>query len=443
MITTIQQSTKPLVWEDFLGVNSHFLWLYDFATDPSNPQLFRDKVMARVNLLKQLGLTWTRIDLHWETLEAWGYEGEMEENIGPFEQLIAILDEQHIKTVVYFVGSAFWQSTTPCRWPHPSLCPNYEKYPPKDYNIFAERMAWLANRFRTVDAWQVWNEPNIIGYWAPYPNVTQYTDMLNKATAAIHAVAPNKLVISAGISQFGDISSPANNMIPQLINNGINTIIPYHPYTQLPEGEVATDDQHFTPYQDGQEFITRTQATNQLIEQANLPAIWTTEWGWSTYQTDKEVQNFITDQQQADYILRRLLLTAALGVDKTFLFDLFDLDTRATVRDRSYGLLNLNGSAKVAYHALHNLIRLTGPSLQPVALPTINQPSANLYIFAWQRTDNSKLLCFWSTDNFTFQLPTITSAELYDPLTDSTTVLANPQGISVATKPNLQIIIYS
>ena len=48
-------------------------------------------------------------------------------------------------------------------------------------------------------------------------------------------------------------------------------------------------------------------------------------------------------------MLRRLALMSALDYDRIFLFTLSDLDQRASVRDRDYGLLDLDANPKPVY----------------------------------------------------------------------------------------------
>ncbi|MDO2068561.1 hypothetical protein Q2415_25875, partial [Escherichia coli] len=99
------------------------------------------------------------------------------------------------------------------------------------------------------------------------------------------------------------------------------------PYTQLPEGN----------YPWNLDFVSHANQINRALRNAGVPAIWSTEWGWSAYKGPKELQDIIGVEGQADYVLRRLALMSALDYDRIFLFTLSDLDQRASVRDRDYG----------------------------------------------------------------------------------------------------------
>src|SRR5690606_21474028 len=122
----------------------------------------------------------------------------------------------------------------------------------------------------------------------------------------------------------------------------LRTVVAYHPYSQQPESDEPG----------ARDFVLRSQQLNAMLRGVQVPAIWATEWGWSSYQGPKELQEIIGEQGQADYILRRLALMSALDYDKVFLFALSDLDSRATARDQHYGLLDLQGKPKPVYLAL-------------------------------------------------------------------------------------------
>ncbi len=56
---------------------------------------------------------------------------------------------------------------------------------------------------------------------------------------------------------------------------------------------------------------------------------------------------------------------SALDYDRTFLFTLSDLVPRASVRDQSYGLLDIDANPKPVYTALKQFLEVSGPTLTP------------------------------------------------------------------------------
>ena len=61
-----------------------------------------------------------------------------------------------------------------------------------------------------IQAFQVWNEPNLAREWGGNrPNPAEYVEFLRKAYTAIKAGNPNAIVISAGMAPTGDNSNVA------------------------------------------------------------------------------------------------------------------------------------------------------------------------------------------------------------------------------------------
>jgi len=173
-----------------------------------------------------------------------------------------------------------------------------------------------------------------------------------------------------------------------------------------------------------------------------VQTLWSTEWGWSTYKGPKDAQDIITPQAQADYVVRRLALMSAMDFDKIFLFTLSDLDQRASVRDQSYGLLDIDTNPKPVYTALKNFLDVSGPKLTPADPPTADALPDGLFSIGWTRTDGRKLWFFWSAQGGNAHLPNLAGATLYDPLRGTQTPVSGTDGLTVPVKSNLQILLW-
>ena len=408
----VLKGSKVVVWKDFLGVNAQFLWF--------SPQRYQ----MQIDRLKALGLEWVRLDLHWDQLEP----VENQYQVATLDQLVGNLQSNQLKSVFYLVGSAPFATSAPPGAPY------QDQYPPKDPNVFATRMALLSQRYPSVNAWQVWNEPNLLGFWRPVADPAGFANLLTATAGALRGVDPTKPVVAAGMAFFSEMPN-GQTMFDALGALGVaslNTVISYHPYTQLPEGNDPTN----------LDFIAKTTALNLALRNGGVHTIWSTEWGWSTYPGPKDAQDIITQQGQADYIVRRLALMSAMDFDRIFLFTLSDLDQRASVRDQFYGLLDIDANPKPAYTALKNFLDVSGPQLTPADPPQADQLPDGLFSIAWTRADGKKLWFFWSTEGGNAHLPGIASATLYDPLRSTQTPVSGTNGLTVAVKPNLQILLW-
>jgi polysaccharide biosynthesis protein PslG len=392
-------ASKPVVWRDFLGVNAHFLWF--------SPQ----QAAQQMDSLRDLGLEWARVDLHWDRHEA----KENEYLFKPIDSVVDALKEKQLKSVFYLVGSAPFASSAP-----PSAS-NKDQYPPKDIEVFAKRMGILAHRYPSVDAWQVWNEPNLPSFWRPVESAADYGKLLQSSVRVLKQVAPNKPVVMAGMAYYSQMPVKKGLMLEELGKMGalgLGAVVAYHPYSQEPEGDEVKE----------RDFILRTKEINQRLRAMKVPGIWATEWGWSSYAGPKEEQNIIGEAGQADYLLRRLALMSVADFDRVFLFALSDLDSRAGVRDRSYGLLNVQGKPKPAYTALARFLKITGPKLLPGEAPAYKGSV---------EPDGTHLWMFWANQPGKLELATAGDITLYQPLSGAKTALKSS---SLAVTRQLQIL---
>lgn len=403
---------RPVVWQDFLGVNAHLLWF--------TPQQYN----LQIEKLKALGLQWVRIDLHWDRHEP----KERQYNLKPVDDLVLSLESQRIKSLFYLVGSAPFASSAPF------YVSNKDQYPPKDPQVFATRMGIFAKRYPAVDAWQVWNEPNLPAFWQPVENAVDYSRLLQVTVRELNRAAPQKTVVMAGMGYYSQMPVKGGLMLEEMGKMGalnLGAVTAYHPYSRTPEG----DDPN------ARDFILRTTEINQRLRAVKVPGIWASEWGWSSYKGPKEEQDIIGESGQADYTLRRLALMSAMDFDRIFLFALSDLDSRAGVRDRSYGLLDINGNPKPVYTALARFFAITGPRLNPAEPPALNKSPDDLYSIGWIKPDGTRLWMFWSAKRGIATLAGVNTANLHHPLSNSKKVLqADAGGLSVPVSAQLQIL---
>jgi beta-xylosidase len=407
------KAPRAVEWREFLGVNAHFLWF--------PPEQYRQQMQR----WRELGLEWTRVDLHWDRHEPARGQYRFTELDGVVEQL----QQQQLRSVFYLVGSAPHATSAPAGSPTP------DQYPPRKPKLFADAMAVFARRYPSVNTWQVWNEPNLPSFWRPHEDPVGYARLLQSSVQSLRQAAPNKPIVMAGMAYYSQMPVKGGLMLEELGKLGVQqlgTIVAYHPYSQEPESdEPGVND-----------FVLRARQLNATLRSVQVPAIWATEWGWSSYAGPKELQEIIGEQGQADYLLRRLALMSALDYDRIFLFALSDLDSRASARDQHYGLLDLQGNPKPAYLALQRFLTISGPSLEPSDPPQLAANVDDLYSIAWTRADGRNLWLFWSASAAELQLPGITSAELHDPLSGTRRHLEDSSGLRFTAKPSLQMLVW-
>ncbi|WP_252271475.1 cellulase family glycosylhydrolase [Pseudomonas subflava] len=410
---TSLKPTRTVVWNDYLGVNAQFHFF---------PESTYRKQMVR---LRELDLEWVRIAMHWAVLEP-----KRGEYFRPFDEAALVMSEYGLKPVGFLAGSAPFATSAPNESPY------QDSYPPTNYRLYSDSLTRFIERYPNFQAWQIWNEPNLPSFWRPREDPDAYAALLADAVDTVRRRFPDKPLGTAGMAYFSQM--PSRNMelmLKALLEKGLaskNLIVSYHPYTEYPEGNAAGKN----------ELLDTVRYINDGLRGAGIKQIWATEWGWSSYAGPEEAQAIIGVSGQADYTLRRLALMSALDFDRIFLFNLSDLDARASIRDQSYGLLDLNGDPKPVFNALKNFLRVTGPKLSPADPPSFGIAPKDLYSVAWKRDDGRRLLMVWSASAGKLSLQGIRQATLHDPLTGKAKSLtAEGDVLTVPLKPSLQLLV--
>ena len=129
--------------------------------------------------------------------------------------------------------------------------------PPDNYQDFWDFVSAFATRYKTgssigtVDAIEVWNEPNLDREWGMQPinqlQAADYVRLLTGAYRVAHEANPQIVVITAGLSPTGVKTTEAYDDVEYLqwlfdagLKGGVNyDVLGAHGNTQAPEVEVA------------------------------------------------------------------------------------------------------------------------------------------------------------------------------------------------------------
>lgn len=249
--------------------------------------------------------------------------------------------------------------------------------PPADYDQYAEFVGRVAERYAgQVSAYEVWNEPNALFFWAPAPDPAAYTELLQTAYPVIKAADPDATVIGGVVGSVTDVPGLAYNpitFVEGMYDNGAAgyfDALSLHPY------------QYTLPFSQGKPYgaaapVTQLETMYELMA-ANGDAdkqIWASEYGEPTSVVDEAtqaafIQDYLDTWSQYDY------------TGPSFIYTTRDRDTDSTVVDDTFGVLRDDFSWKPAAYVIQRwtdthlqtapetvALTATAEELAPTAVP--------------------------------------------------------------------------
>ena len=199
---------------------------------------------------------------------------------------------------------------------------------------FADFAAAAAKRYAGKGVlWEIWNEPNIRQFWTPQPSMDDYSKLVEAAAPRIRQADPNARVLAGATSQI-----PLEWLEACFKDGLLNWIdaLSVHPYRPQPPETVIGD------YARLRELIARYAPAGKKI-----PVI-SGEWGYSNVNWDKSP---LTEQQQADYLVRMFLINSYEKIPVSIWYDWKNDGTDPKEREHNFGTVKHDLNPKAAYIA--------------------------------------------------------------------------------------------
>jgi len=257
-----------------------------------------------LRLIQQAGFTWVKQNVSWRGLEGlkqgrfdWWFTDHIVEQAESYDlKILFRLDGVPLPDWVEVPGDP----TLPAR--------------PEDFGQFCGA---IAGRYQgRVQAYQVWNEPNLAREWGGQPpNASGYVQMLRACYIAIKEADPDALVISAGLAPTGTglpEAVPDTEYLLEIYQAGaapyfdlLGVNAPgFRAPPELSPDEVAADPDYgaqrffcFRHVEDLRELMLRYDDADKQV--AIL------EMGWTTDPHNSDYTWFaVTEEQKADYLVR-------------------------------------------------------------------------------------------------------------------------------------------
>ena len=290
-----------------LGVNIHFT---------------RDD--RALDAAKSAGFSWIRMDLAWSAVETQPGIYRWTD----YDNLITALAQRGMRALLIFdYGNPLYTGAYNLPPTTAAAVQAFGNFAEAASRHFAGRKV----RF------EVWNEPNIKGFWPPIPNPDQYAALGREAIRRVHAGDPNAEVATGGLSGFD-----FHFLDGYLNENGARDAeaIGVHPYDCNPP-EMLGD----------RLLLWRSIASRHF---KTSPPTWDTEWGFSS----ASFGNGHSDEsrrRQAVLVARELLCACAAGFPLIVYYDVRDDGNNPTDTENNFGLLANDYSEKPAMKAVRTL----------------------------------------------------------------------------------------
>jgi len=321
-------------------MNAMTLWTLSLAmgafggTIASNPSLqerppfptefgvnihFTKPVPGEMDLLQKMGCQVVRMDFAWARIETVKGQYDFRE----YDGLVAELERAKIRP--YFIldyGNAYYQTGG--------------LTDPTAQDAFARFAGAAVKRFKGKGiVWEIWNEPNILPFWSPKPDVEAYIQLAKKTVREIRKNDPKAWIVGPATSGFDW------EFLESVFASGLLEdfdAISVHPYRPGPP-ESAWED--YAKLDSMMEFFGRRRP------------ILSGEWGYSTFSRG------VSEQRQASYLARMWAINAAAKLPVSIFYDWRDDGPNPEEVEHRFGVVRQGFEPKPSYSAARDWIETT------------------------------------------------------------------------------------
>lgn len=297
-----------------------------------------------VAAIEDVGSKWVRLNVKWAEAEPVN-NAYNEWWLKEYEKAIALARGAGQRVIVMVDTAPIWASGSPT-----SNVPS----DPRDY---ADFMSYLSSRLRgTVDAYEVWNEPNLKRFWSTGPDASRYAALLKATYPRIKASDPVAQVVFGGTSgndyEFLEAAYAAGA-------KGSFDVMATHPYPYCGSTGPADVRRESDGRISKDSYLGYREVRATMAAQGDAKPIWFTEFGWNTSTTGCNPgagiwQGGVSEADQAKNLYEAYKLIegdsyveVALWYDFRNNYWMKDADTP----EARYGLLRTDFSPKPAYDA--------------------------------------------------------------------------------------------
>lgn len=269
---------------------------------------------------------------------------------------------------------------------------------------YARYCGFVAEHFKgRVDAFEIWNEPETPLFGGGIEKTgTQYAEIVKAAYTAIKNANPNALVVAGATSTLagtGTVRFMKEFLSVENIGNYFD-VLSFHPYVSFLDGKYYSDEAPniYYNYNYNYDFKTQLSMAEGYLKDNNMDKpIWLTEFGTSTYESEKGY----TERQQAINLARTAVMAKSRNsVEKIFFYNFIEKGSDKTDKESMFGVVTQNMNPKPAYIAISNLnYQLNGADFVKADAKEDNTERKYSYYQFRNEDENKDVFVFWTNKN--------------------------------------------
>jgi len=310
------------VYDSLIPSGPRFDSILGISTHLNKSAEHSDDRVVELEALQKAGVGIARTDFSWRLIEPEDDEFEPE----GYDVMVDLATEHGAEVLAILDYGVDWAMPGG----------SHNEIPPEDFADFA---GYVARHFGgRIRYYEVWNEPDVVRFWKPWPNPEHYGKLLKAASQAVRENDPDAVVLFGGMSNAEQhvlgppglwrFLAQTHSKHPDICE--YFDVLAIHTYTFLQQSspEAGSSGEAILWY-DAAGAIGRARDMLGEIGCPDKP-VWITEFGWP--------HTLIGEDRQASYLARGFLLSMAEGVDRVLWYTFWDGPKHARYTEDAFGL---------------------------------------------------------------------------------------------------------
>lgn len=318
--------------------------------------------------LENLGVRWVRDHFSWRDIEPKNNSYDFSR----YDAFMSNIASHNIKVIAMLNYPPSWVDSSTSAYVPPEHIDDYLEYVEATVTHFND----------SVDAWEIWNEPNLERFWdGP---IEDYYYLFGKAVDLIHEIDPDLYIVQGAYSAASSFWVPPN--LEDMFRAGIMEhvdAISIHVYNFDPD----------TLYQFIKQYIAVGEKYNftgdYLITELGNP-------------TGGSYPHMVTHKELAENVVKSLTIASTLQI-KTFIWyctrdsgDKYEPEADLRNSERYFGLMYKNYTWKMGAYSFNLFSKYCSTSeLRPDLIQISGIAASDLMTALYQKSDGTSTLVMW------------------------------------------------